>query len=764
MRNMLMMRVFPCAAALVFSASALAESFQVSDVRIEGLQRISAGTVFTYLPVAPGDRFDMNNSAQAIDALYKANLFSQVRLAREGNVLVVQVEEFPVIAEVKLKGNRDLKSEDLQKALAAAGISEGQAYNPQMLQQLVQELTEQSQARSKNAVKIDPQVRQLPRGRVAIDLNISEGRSSRIKNIDIVGNKIYPDSQLIGLFDTSTPRWNSWLTKSDQYDRDKLQADIDRLESFYQDRGFMDFKVTSTQVSLSPDRQWIYLTINVDEGKVYRVKGHQFKGDLIVPQSELESLVTFKSGDRYNRSEIRKTTDALRVRLGDEGYAQAQVNIVPDVDKLSGEVNLDILVTPGIKTYVRQIGFTGNNKTYDRVLRRELRQQEASLFSGSDVARSEERLRRLPQVESLEQEIRPVPGSPDQVDLEYKIKERSTSSIEGGIGYGQSSGALFNIKYNDNNFLGTGNSLGINFGKSSSEESYGFDFTDPYFTADGVSINYAFDYTKTNYRRERLSDWAADTMDATVTFGYPLTEYQNVYFGGGYRNLKINTGKDVASEITDYLNQNGRRYNEGVVTLSWSKDTQDSTYLPTTGSLNRISGEVTLPGSSDTYYKLGYRNRTYFPLNSDKTLLLGLRGDISYGGGYGKTEDLPFYRHYYAGGLNTLRGFEYGSLGPRYQNGDNSGGDFRTTGGLELMMPWKSDEKSNNVRVGTFLDFGNVYNKVGDFDAGEFRYSTGLFLQWMSPIGPLNLSYAVPLNKKKGDSTEAFQFSFGMGF
>ena len=526
----------------------------------------------------------------------------------------------------------------------------------------------------------------------------------------------------------------------------------------------MDFKVTSTQVSLSPDRQWIYLTINVDEGKVYRVKGHQFKGDLIVPQSELESLVTFKNGDRYNRSEIRKTTDALRVRLGDEGYAQAQVNIVPDVDKLSGEVNLDILVTPGIKTYVRQIGFTGNNKTYDRVLRRELRQQEASLFSGSDVARSEERLRRLPQVESLEQEIRPVPGSPDQVDLEYKIKERSTSSIEGGIGYGQSSGALFNIKYNDNNFLGTGNSLGINFGKSSSEESYGFDFTDPYFTADGVSINYAFDYTKTNYRRERLSDWAADTMDATVTFGYPLTEYQNVYFGGGYRNLKINTGKDVASEITDYLNKNGRRYNEGVVTLSWSKDTQDNTYLPTKGSLNRISGEATLPGSGDTYYKLGYRNRTYFPLNSDKTLLLGLRGDISYGGGYGKTEDLPFYRHYYAGGLNTLRGFEYGSLGPRYQNGDNSGGDFRTTGGLELMMPWKSDEKSNNVRVGTFLDFGNVYNKVGDFDAGEFRYSTGLFLQWMSPIGPLNLSYAVPLNKKKGDSTEAFQFSFGMGF
>ena len=764
MRNMLMMRVFPCAAALFFSASALAESFQVSDVRIEGLQRISAGTVFTYLPVAPGDRFDMNNSAQAIDALYKANLFSQVRLAREGNVLVVQVEEFPVIAEVKLKGNRDLKSEDLQKALAAAGISEGQAYTPNMLQQLVQVLTEQYLARSKSAVKIDPLVRPLPRGRVAIDLNISEGRSSRIKNIDIVGNKIYPDSQLIGLFDTSTPRWNSWLTKSDQYDRDKLQADIDRLESFYQDRGFMDFKVTSTQVSLSPDRQWIYLTINVDEGKVYRVKGHQFKGDLIVPQSELESLVTFKSGDRYNRSEIRKTTDALRVRLGDEGYAQAQVNIVPDVDKLSGEVNLDILVTPGIKTYVRQIGFTGNNKTYDRVLRRELRQQEASLFSGSDVARSEERLRRLPQVESLEQEIRPVPGSPDQVDLEYKIKERSTSSIEGGIGYGQSSGALFNIKYNDNNFLGTGNSLGINFGKSSSEESYGFDFTDPYFTADGVSINYAFDYTKTNYRRERLSDWAADTMDATVTFGYPLTEYQNVYFGGGYRNLKINTGKDVASEITDYLNQNGRRYNEGVVTLSWSKDTQDNTYLPTSGSLNRISGEVTLPGSSDTYYKLGYRNRTYFPLNSDKTLLLGLRGDISYGGGYGKTEDLPFYRHYYAGGLNTLRGFEYGSLGPRYQNGDNSGGDFRTTGGLELMMPWKSDEKSNNVRVGTFLDFGNVYNKVGDFDAGEFRYSTGLFLQWMSPIGPLNLSYAVPLNKKKGDSTEAFQFSFGMGF
>ena len=679
-------------------------------------------------------------------------------------MLVVQVEEFPVIAEVNLKGNRDLKSEDLQKALSAAGISEGQAYNPQMLQQLVQELTEQYQARSKYAVKIDPKVRQLPRGRVAIDLDISEGRSSRIKQIDIVGNKIYSDKQLVSLFDTSTPRWNSWLTKSDQYDRDKLQADIDRLESFYRDRGFMDFAVTSTQVSLSPDRKWIYLTVNVDEGKVYRVKGYQLQGDLIVPRTELESLITFKPGDRYNRSEVRKSTDALRTRLADEGYAQAQVNVVPNADKLSGEVSFDILVTPGIKTYVRQIGFTGNTKTYDRVLRRELRQQEASLYSGSDVARSEERLRRLPQVETLEQAIHPVPGTPDQVDLEYKITERSTSSIQGGVGYGQSSGALFNLEYNDNNFLGTGNSLGINFGKSSSEQRYGFDFTDPYFTADGVSINYAFDYSKTNYRKERLSDWAADTLDATITFGYPLTEYQSVYFGGGFRTLKINTGDNVASEITDYLNKKGRRYKEGVVTLAWNKDTQDNTYLPTKGSLNKISGEATLPGSDDTYYKIGYRNRAYFPLNDDKSLILGLRGDIAYGGGYGKTDDLPFYRHYYAGGLTTVRGFEHSSLGPRYSNGDTSGGDFRTVGGVELMTPWKINEKSNNVRVGTFIDFGNVYSKPKDFDLGEFRYSGGLFVQWMSPLGPLNLSYAVPIKKKDGDEKEAFQFSFGMGF
>ena len=764
MRNTLKTRVLPCAAALFFSFPVQAESFRVADIRIEGLQRISAGTVFTYLPVTAGAQFDMANSAQAIDALYKSNLFSQVRLARDGNVLVVQVEEFPVIAEVNLKGNRDLKSEDLQKALSAAGISEGQAYNPQMLQQLVQELTEQYQARSKYAVKIDPKVRQLPRGRVAIDLDISEGRSSRIKQIDIVGNKIYSDKQLISLFDTSTPRWNSWLTKSDQYDRDKLQADIDRLESFYRDRGFMDFAVTSTQVSLSPDRKWIYLTINVDEGKVYRVKGYQLQGDLIVPRTELESLITFKPGDRYNRSEVRKTTDALRTRLADEGYAQAQVNVVPNADKLSGEVSFDILVTPGIKTYVRQIGFTGNTKTYDRVLRRELRQQEASLYSGSDVARSEERLRRLPQVETLEQSIHPVPGSPDQVDLEYKITERSTSSIQGGVGYGQSSGALFNLEYNDNNFLGTGNTLSINFGKSSSEQRYGFDFTDPYFTADGVSINYAFDYSKTNYRKERLSDWAADTLDATITFGYPLTEYQSVYFGGGFRTLKINTGDNVAREITDYLDKNGSRYKEGVLTLAWNKDTQDNTYLPTQGSLNKISGEVTLPGSDDTYYKIGYRNRTYFPLNEDKSLILGLRGDVGYGGGYGKTGDLPFYRHYYAGGLTTVRGFEHSSLGPRYSNGDTSGGDFRTVGGIELMTPWKINEKSNNVRVGTFVDFGNVYSKPKDFDLGEFRYSGGLFVQWMSPMGPLNLSYAVPIKKKDGDQKEAFQFSFGMGF
>lgn len=751
-------------ALAVLAATAHAAPFTINDIRIEGLQRVSSSSVFSYLPLQPGQRFDVAEGQAAISALYASELFADVKLRQDGNDLVIVVEEFPVIAELNFSGNREIKNDDLRSAMSGLGLVEGQSYNPAKLNALVAELTNQYQTRSKYAVQITPTVKNLPRGRVAIDFAISEGRSARIRNIEFVGNRVYSDDILRGLLDTDTSRWHSFISKSDQYNPEKAGTDLERVAAFYQNRGFLDFRLVDDTVSLSDDRKNLTWTITVDEGPIYSVKGYDISGDTVVGREVLNDLVKIKPGDIYRRDDVRDTIEALRVRLADEGYAQADVAIIPAVDHLARTIHFDVNIRPGQKTYVREINFTGNEKTYDNVLRRELRQQEASPYSSSDIARGEERLRKLPQVSKLEKEIVPVEGSPDQVDINYKIEEQSTSSISGGIGYGESSGALFSIEYADDNFFGTGNRLGINFGKSSSTEKYGFNFTDPYFTPNGMSIDYNLYYEKYNFDKEDLSDWASDDLGALVTLGYPLTEYQTLYFGGGYRGVKVSLGDRVASEIRDQVTKNGNRYHEGVVTLSWLRDTTNHFYFPSEGSSHRLSGEFTIPGSDDTYYKLGYRNRTYFN-TANNSLIIALKGDINVGGGFGDTDGLPFYRKYYAGGINSVRGYGHNSLGPKFANGDTSGGDFRVNGSLEVMTPIGDLGRESNLRLGAFVDVGNVYAKPGDFDAGDLRYSSGVFMQWMTPIGwPLSISYGFPLNKKTGDDVEKIQFTLGTTF
>lgn len=752
----------PALAALAISAHAA--PFTVNDIRIEGLQRVSSSSVFSYLPLKPGQRFDDAQGQAAISALYASELFADVKLRQEGNDLVIVVEEFPVIAELSFSGNREIRSEDLRNALSDLGLVEGQSYNPAKLNAFVAELTNQYQMRSKYAVQITPSVQNLPRGRVAIDFAISEGRSARIVRIEFVGNRVYGNDILRGLLDTDTSRWHSFLSKSDQYNADKAGADLERLAEFYQNRGFLDFRVVDDTLSLSDDRKSLTWTITVDEGPIYSVKGYEISGDTVIGRDALAALVAIKPGDIYRRDDVRDTIEALRVRLADEGYAQADVAVIPAVDHLGRTIHFDVNIRPGQKTYVREINFTGNEKTYDNVLRRELRQQEAGPYSSSDIARGEERLRRLPQVAKLDKSIVPVEGSPDQVDILYKIEEQSTSSISGGVGYGESSGALFSIEYNDNNFFGTGNRLGLNFGKSSSAEKYGFQFTDPYFTQNGMSIDYNVYYEKYDFDKEDLSDWGADDMGALITLGYPLSEYQTLHFGGGYRGVKVSLGDNVAGEIRNQVAQNGNKYHEGVLTLSWLRDTTNHYYFPSEGSSHRISGEITIPGSDDTYYKLGYRNRTYFNFAND-SLIVALKGDINLGAGFGDSDGLPFYRKYYAGGISTVRGFAHNSLGPRFANGDRSGGDLRVNASLEVMMPVGDLGRDANMRLGAFLDAGNVYHKPGDFDAGDLRYSGGVFMQWMTPIGwPLSISYGLPLNKKDGDDVENIQFTLGTTF
>lgn len=746
----------------VFSAP-----FKIADIQVEGLQRLEAQTVFNYLPLKPNDVVDLNRPNQQkeiLNALYQSQLFSDIKLKQNGNILIIQVEEYPVIGEIKLEGNRDIKTDDIKKALGSVNFIEGQSFNPATLKALTKELDEQYQARGKYNVQIEHQIKPLGKGRVGVYLNINEGRSGRIKSLDIVGNKAYNDDELSQLFDTTTGKWNSWLTKSDQYNNEKLQEDLKRLTNFYLDRGFMDFQIQSTVLDVSSDKAWLYLTVNLKEGQTYRISNYQIIGDLIVPETDLKRLVAFEVGELYNQSLVDKTIQQLKVRLADEGYARAEVKLIPKQDKLTGKTELIFAITPNQKTYVRQINFTGNEKTYDVVLRRELRQDEASLYSASNLNRSLERLKRLPQVQEIEQLVHDV--SNDEVDVEYKIKENNTNSISGGVGYGQSSGALFTVNYNDENFFGTGYQLGVNFGKSSHQNNYGLTFTDPYFTPEGITASYHLSYSSYDYKETDISDWSSDNWEASMTLGYPLSEYQKIYVGGGLRGIKIKLGQDPAINIQNYLNQNGKKYREGFLSLGWSKDSLNHVYLPTQGHYNRIGTEIT----TDKYYKVNYEHRSFFGFGEkdNESFIIGLKGEVNYGGGFGNMKGLPFYRHYYSGGINTVRGFEYGTLGPTQAtvlgNRDYQGGDFAVNGSLELMMPWRVSKRSNNVRIGAFVDFGNVYDDFKSFKAKEFRYSTGLFLQWISPVGPLNISYAKPLNKKVGDKTEAFQFTIGTTF
>lgn len=761
------MQILPLRAALLgaisvcASVSLHAEVFVIDDIKIQGLERIAPSTVFAYLPVRGGQSFDTKNSQAIIDALYQSGLFADVALARQGRDLLVSLKEYPVIAEINFKGNRELKNDALREAMTTLGLVQGRAFNPSQLNELIVQLTEQYQARSKYSANIDVKARHVSAGRVALDIEISEGRSATIQEIVFVGNRAYDDKRLSGLVDTTTPRWHSFITRSDQFNPERITQDLGRIENYYHDRGFFNFAITDSQIALSPDKQSIVWTINLHEGAVYTNKGFSISGESPVEIEELARLVEIDADTLYNRSLVQKSHEALMTRLADEGYALAEVEILPQVDELNKEIFWQFNIVPNQTVYVREIHFEGNKKTRERVLRRELRQEEGALYSSSEIKRGEERLRRLPQVVNIEKRLVPVVGKPNQVDIYYKIEERSTSYIQGGIGYGESSGAMFNLDYTDDNFFGTGNRVNIGFGRSSASQNYSFTYFDPYFTADGISANYNAYYQSYNYKKGALSDWASDGFGALVTFGYPLSEYQSVFLGGGYRGTRIKMGEKVAKEIADYVGASGRIFHEGVLTFAWDKSTTDQAYLPNKGSVNRVELELA-SGQSGQYFKSNYRHRSYFSPASE-SVVLGLRADLGYGASF-SGDTLPFYRRYYAGGVSSVRGFGYASLGPRFANGDKAGGDLRTSAGVDLMLPIASVGRDANMRFGVFFDAGTVFKNAASFDSNALRYSTGVALQWISPIGPLSLSYALPLNDKQGDTVEKFQFTVGSQF
>ncbi|MFO1372671.1 MAG: outer membrane protein assembly factor BamA [Candidatus Competibacteraceae bacterium] len=759
---------------LAASWAQAAGPFVIQDIQVEGLQRISAGTVFNYLPVQVGSTIAEKDYPEIIRALFKTGFFTDVNLERRGGVLVVTVTERPAISEVKITGNKDISSDDLKKSLTDVGLAEGRVFDRALLDKVEQELLRQYYNRGRYAVRVNSQVKPLERNRVAITIDISEGAVASIYQINIVGNKAFTDKELLGQLKLSKTGWFSFFTKDDQYSKQKLAADIESLRSFYLDRGYLKFNVDSTQVSITPDKQDVYITVNITEGEPYTLQDIKLTGNFgVVPEQELQKLITLKPGETFSRAKMTEITKQVSERLGEEGYAFANVNTIPQVDDESRKVGLTFVVDPGKRVYVRRINFQGNSKTQDEVLRREMRQSEGAWFSTKDLDRSKTRLQRLDYLESVNVETPAVPGSNDQVDVNYTVVERPSGSFLFGIGYGQESGLLLNASVTQNNFLGTGNQLGVVLSRSDAGDNYSISYNNPYYTLDGVSLGGRLYYQSIDSSNINIANYFLDTYGAQISFGFPLNEFDTLRLVPGYQHIKIGTVATdetvdppiigTPPEIFAYINQYGDTYNELTLDASWAHDSRDRAIFPTSGSLNQVTANLALPGSDAEFYKLNYKGIIYFPLNRWMTWTVG--GEVGYGDGYGKTNGLPFFENFYAGGLRSVRGYKANTLGPRYSSNDEpSGGAFKTIASTQLILPVPFLDKSENVRVAVFFDAGNVFATPSAFDAGELRYSAGVAGLWYSPLGPIVLSVAAPLNEKSGDETEAFQFSFGIPF
>lgn len=751
-----------CVLFFVNKLSAAAESFSVEDIEIEGLQRIEAGTVFTYLPIKVGDLFDHGRSAEILRELYKTGFFSDVSLYRRGKVLVVRVTERPAISDIKFSGNEDISDDDLSTALKGVGIAKGRVFNRSVLERLENELRQQYFARGKYNIQVETKVSELPRNRVEIDIEISEGEVAKIKQVNIVGNQDFDDAQLKKDFDSGIPSWYMFFSSKDQYSKQKLAGDLEKLRTQYLDQGYLKFNIDSTQVSITPDKQDIYITVNINEGDKYKVRSIKLAGDFVVPEEELEKLLMIHEGDIFSRSKVVKTADAISQRLGGEGYAFANINPIPEIDEQKRQVSLTFFVDPGQRVYVRRINFLGNDSTRDEVFRREMRQLEGGWYSLKNIELSKRRLERLSYVESVDIKTERVPGIEDQVDLDISVTERLAGSFSVGAGFSQSQGLLFNLALTMDNFIGTGKQVGVRVDNSRVNTIYSLSYTNPYYTIDGVSRGISLSYTETDADRADISDFNADQFSASINYGIPLTEENTVRAAIGAENIDISTTDRTPEEISQFLVENGNEYTNFLVNGSFIHDNRNRTVFADQGSLQRINLEVTVPGSDLGYFKADYKNQIYFPLAD--WLTASLDSQVAYGDSYDSTSDLPFFEKYFAGGLRTVRGYKSNSLGPRDSNNDPFGGNFRVVTTAELVFPALFFENTRNVRLGAFFDAGQVFAEVDDFNISDFRTSAGVSMTWLSPVGALTFSLAQALNDKPEDETEVFQFSIGTVF
>ena len=753
----------------LFTSSAFAlEPFVIRDIRIEGIQRTEPGTVFNYLPVRVGDRMDDEKATQAIKSLYGTGFFKDVRIEAEGNVLVVLIQERPAIASITFSGNKSFPSDKMTEGLKQIGLAEGLIFDRSMLDRAEQEIKRQYLAQGKYGADVKAIISPLERNRVAVRFDIEEGAISKIRSLNIVGNKAFDEETLLEQFALTTPGWLTWWNKNDQYSKQKLTADLESLRSFYMNQGYLEFNIESTQVSITPDKRDIYITINLTEGEKYTVTDVKLAGEMLVPEEEVRELITVAPGSIFNRQEVTESSKAIGDRLGNDGYAFANVNAVPEVNKENKTVAFTFFIDPGRRVYVRRINLTGNTRTRDEVLRREMRQLESAWYGADKIKRSKERLDRLQFFEDVNVETPAVPGTTDQVDLNINVTEKSTGSVMFGAGLSSAEGIVFGVTVNQSNFLGTGNRVSAQVNTGQVNTVYSLSYTDPYFTPDGISRG--FDV----YRRDvdtsylRTGSYESSSYGGGVRFGMPLNERDSVNAGLTFDYTKIDLQDESPKRYLDFCDSTSGCDNTSLLlTLGWAHDTRDNVLFPNRGVLQRISSEFALPGLDLQYYKIDYKHSWYKDITKSITFMLN--GEIGYADSYGDDE-FPFFKNFYVGGVNSVRGFETSAIGerevdPARRSRDYAvGGTKRIVGNAEIYFPVPGMKDSKQLRLSTFFDVGSVYGQDQAIELGDLRYSTGIGVSWYSPFGPLKVVLAKALNAEDDDKTEVLQFQFGSQF
>jgi len=780
------------------------DSFTVGDIRIEGLQRISEGTVFNYLPVNIGDHLDGPRISEAMRAIYGTGFFRDVELRRDGNTLLVVVKERPSIGKFEIKGNKDIKTEDLQKSLRNVGLATGKPFDRSVLDEVKQYLTDQYFSRGKYTVQVDTKITELPGNTVNVSVDIKEGKRSKIEQINLVGNTRFKEKDVLNTFDLKTPNWLSWYKQDDRYSRESLTGDLEKLRSYYMDRGYANFQIESTQVAISPEKDDMYITVNVDEGDVFTVSEIKLAGTMVVPESQLRALLRIKPGDLFSRKAVTNSQELMSYRLGADGYAFAKIDPVPTPDNDKKTVALTFFIEPGNRVYVRHINFNNVNAINDETLRREMRQLEGGWLSNSAVERSKERLQRLPYIEKVEFETKPVPNSADLVDVDYNIKEGLPGQFGGGIGYSQTQGITLNGNIVHSNFMGTGDRVALEVNAGKYYKAYVFSHTDPYTSIDGVSRTTSLSYRDSSQFVSASSRLSSEQMSAAMSWAYPISEYQSLQVGASANEITLLTTLGYSSlQSVDWVRTNGNTYsyrdfesaaqyyfygtkfNTYEVSAGWSIDTRNRALFADRGMHTALSGRIALPASDVTYYALNYQFLQYVPLW--RKYLMSLHAAVDYGSPLGSTTSLPPYLNYFAGGADSVRGYRDSTLGPKdnINGGHPYGGNLRIVGNLEVLFPMP-DKWKNAARVSWFYDVGNVFqtgSKVpfkgaDDYSPVEYHFerwsdlkrSTGIAVQWLAPLGLFRFSFGIPLNASPGDyvrysdSTERFQFSIGQAF